>query len=278
MSGVSNRKARRASHAFSGSYDPVDVQILLKPTKIVPTPVDEKEALIQSGQRHYSEMLSPERVPDARYMALFHDAMARNLGRLRADIDRLARQIGLRSETAAQCVLVSLARAGTPVGVLLARQLRRIGIKAHHYSISIIRGRGIDVNTMRFILDRHDAGQIVFVDGWTGKGAITRELMRHWRRVIWVWRPFSRSLRSGGLRASGGDERGLRDPQRSFERHCIGAHQSFGPNDMLVGPGDFHACLFMEEHRHADLSRTYVDAIDAASRRTPERAVVGAGG
>jgi hypothetical protein len=177
MSGVSNRKARRASHAFSGSYDPVDVQILLKPTKIVPTPVDEKEALIQSGQRHYSEMLSPERVPDARYMALFHDAMARNLGRLRADIDRLARQIGLRSETAAQCVLVSLARAGTPVGVLLARQLRRIGIKAHHYSISIIRGRGIDVNAMRFILDRHDAGQIVFVDGWTGKGAITRELI-----------------------------------------------------------------------------------------------------
>jgi hypothetical protein len=49
-------------------------------------------------------------------------------------------------------------------------------------------------------------------------------------------------------------------------------------NDMLVGPGDFHACLFMEEHRHADLSRTYVDAIDAAPRRTPERAVVGAGG
>ena len=45
---------------FHGSYLPQQVQFLLKPIS-VETVVDtaHKEALIQSGRRHYSEMLSP---------------------------------------------------------------------------------------------------------------------------------------------------------------------------------------------------------------------------
>ena len=45
---------------FSGSYDASDVIFLLKPVTLEPTNVTLKEALIQSGARHYSEMLSPE--------------------------------------------------------------------------------------------------------------------------------------------------------------------------------------------------------------------------
>jgi hypothetical protein len=41
-------------------------------------------------------------------------------------------------------VIASLARAGTPIGVLLLRTLRAQGVPAVHYSISIIRDRGID--------------------------------------------------------------------------------------------------------------------------------------
>ena len=55
---------------FSGGYNTSDVQILLKPAAIAPISIDQKEALIQSGQRHYSEMLSAEKVPDARYLKL----------------------------------------------------------------------------------------------------------------------------------------------------------------------------------------------------------------
>src|SRR3546814_6905410 len=53
---------------FSGSYDPDDVIFLLKPSSIEPTDIAEKESLIQSGERHYSEMLSVETVPDERYL------------------------------------------------------------------------------------------------------------------------------------------------------------------------------------------------------------------
>lgn len=43
---------------FSGSYLPDDVQFLLRPVTIDMTPVELKEQLIQSGQKHYSDMLS----------------------------------------------------------------------------------------------------------------------------------------------------------------------------------------------------------------------------
>ncbi|MES2902001.1 MAG: cysteine protease StiP domain-containing protein, partial [Pseudomonadota bacterium] len=49
---------------FSGSYRSGDVTFLLKPLAMADfVDVAEKEKLIQSGQRHYSEMLSPESLP-----------------------------------------------------------------------------------------------------------------------------------------------------------------------------------------------------------------------
>ncbi len=52
----------------------------------------------------------------------------------------------------------------------------RHGLDLPHYAVSIVRGRGIDANALRWLADRHDPADVVFVDGWTGKGAITREL------------------------------------------------------------------------------------------------------
>src|SRR5690606_17580156 len=94
--------------------------------------------------------------------------------RLAQDIVCLARHL---AERPSGClVLVSLARAGTPIGVLLKRTLARLGRTSIHYSISIIRDRGIDTVALDYILRRHSAGDVVFIDGWTGKGAIAGEL------------------------------------------------------------------------------------------------------
>jgi hypothetical protein len=56
---------------FSGSYDASDVQFLLKPIEMEMTPVDQKEALIQSGKKHYSDMLSQEPAPTSWHLDLF---------------------------------------------------------------------------------------------------------------------------------------------------------------------------------------------------------------
>ena len=81
------------------------------------------------------------------------------------------------AERSPRPVLVSLARAGTPVGVLMRRWAQhRHGLDLPHYAVSIVRGRGIDANALRWLAEHHDPADVVFVDGWTGKGAITREL------------------------------------------------------------------------------------------------------
>ena len=163
--------------AFS-SYAPDEVGWLLQDLSDVEleAPTEEREEAIQSGGAHYAESLPVEYQPSAEYQELFHAA-------LDASAARIAQAVGAVTET----VLaersprpgrsVSLARAGTPVGVLMRRWARhRHGLDLPHYAVSIVRGRGIDANALRWLAAHHDPADVVFVDGWTGKGAITREL------------------------------------------------------------------------------------------------------
>jgi hypothetical protein len=41
--------------------------------------------------------------------------------------------------------------------------------------VSIVRGRASTAG-LSYLAEHHDPARVVFVDGWTGKGAITREL------------------------------------------------------------------------------------------------------
>ena len=139
---------------FSGSYRQEDVEFLLTPMALEPIlDLAEKERLIQSGQRHYSEMLSPESLPSPAYLALFQSAFAANRLQMARDCLRLAALIAARRTGA--ITLVSLARAGTPVGVILGHLLRQVFQReCSHYSVSIIRDRGIDANALKYILAR----------------------------------------------------------------------------------------------------------------------------
>ncbi|TNC56482.1 cysteine protease StiP domain-containing protein, partial [Klebsiella quasipneumoniae] len=74
--------------------------------------------------------------------------------------------------------LVRLFSACVPPGVMVHQALRAPRKRSYHYGISIIRDRGIDAAALDYIESRHGTKGIVFVDGWTGKGAITGELSR----------------------------------------------------------------------------------------------------
>jgi hypothetical protein len=249
---------------FSGSYAPDDVVFLMKPVALAPTDVAAKERLIQSGARHYSEMVPKENVPGEAYLALYRDALARNGARLARDILDLA---GALAQRRPGVVIASLARAGTPIGVLLRRALRRLGVTAPHYSLSIIRDRGVDREALGHIAARHDPRDIVFVDGWTGKGAIAGEL---------------RASLSSPVLAVVADPAGQADLAATSEDYLIpsgilnaivsGLISRSILNDALVGPGDFHACVHHRQLAPHDLSRAFVDAIDAlASGERPRR-------
>ncbi|MBF0371800.1 MAG: cysteine protease StiP family protein [Alphaproteobacteria bacterium] len=246
-------------HGFSGSYDPTDVTFLLKPVRMAFVDVAEKEAQIQSGLRHYSEMLAPENAPNAKYFDAFRAAFEANRGRVGRDVARLAKTLALRDGN--ETVLVSLARAGTPVGVLLKRTLAALGRKAVHYSVSIIRDRGIDLVAMKAILGRHSATNVVFVDGWTGKGAIAKELARA------VFNDFPELVGAPVCVLS--DLAGVADIAAGDEDYVIPSAILNGVvsglvsrtvlNAEVIGPGDFHGCVVLHHLVGMDLSRSYVD-------------------
>ena len=174
---------------FSGSYLPAEVMLLLdivsadSVNDISPT---QKEALIQSGQRHYSDMLTLEKPPSATHEALYNQALAAGKQRMANDVTSLAfslHQLFHACVSASQpLILVSLVRAGLPIGVLLQKALSDASVSyalaSQHYGVSIIRDRGLDPVALQYILQQHPHSPIVFVDGWTGKGAIYGELQR----------------------------------------------------------------------------------------------------
>ena len=174
---------------FSGSYLPSEVTLLLdivsadSVNDISPT---QKEALIQSGQRHYSDMLTLEKPPSATHEALYNQALAAGKQRMANDVTSLAfslHQLFHACVSASQpLILVSLVRAGLPIGVLLQKALSdasaSYALASQHYGVSIIRDRGLDPVALQYILQQHPNSPIVFVDGWTGKGAIYGELQR----------------------------------------------------------------------------------------------------
>jgi hypothetical protein len=256
---------------FSGSYDPADVTFLLKLVDISDTPVAEKERLIQSGRRHYSEMITRERLPSAEYLRVFHEAVQREKARLARDVLALAALVAeLRP---GEVTLVSLARAGTPVGVLLVRALRRhFGRSATHYSVSIIRDRGIDEAALRHVLARHSAASVVFLDGWTGKGVIARELDGAVRRFNAA---HDTALDPGlfaladlsGTAAHAASSEDYLIPSAVLGATVSGLVSRSILNADVVGPGDFHGCLYYREFEAADLSRWFADEIGAEVAR-----------
>ncbi|WP_457858600.1 cysteine protease StiP domain-containing protein [Psychrobacter pulmonis] len=180
---------RKIQEYGSGSYLASDVTVLLDivdKDAVADVPVSQKEALIQSGQRHYSDMLTLEDAPTAIHEQLYQQALAQGTTRTATDIVNLAYTLHhIFQQTVSlqrPLILVSLVRAGLPIGVLLQRTLAdadsSYALPSVHYGISIIRDRGLDTVALQMILDAHPESPIIFVDGWTGKGAIYQELAR----------------------------------------------------------------------------------------------------
>lgn len=248
---------------FSGSYEPGDVTFLLKVVDIAVTDVAEKERLIQAGT-HYSEMLSDEKSPTSDYLRLFHRALEMNAQKMAQHIADLSATLAQRPGR--EVVVVSLARAGTPVGVLIHRALSVLGRQSKHYCVSIIRDRGIDWQALDYITAKHKDTDIVFVDGWTGKGVITQELLQSVTAYnqsrgtsidpsLWVLADLAGSAT---VAATAED---YLIPNAVLNATVSGLISRTVLSDRYVQPGDFHACAFYGDKRDEDLSRFYVDEL-----------------
>ncbi|MFJ9595940.1 phosphoribosyltransferase [Streptomyces virginiae] len=249
--------------AFS-SYAPEDVGWLLQDLSGVQleAPTEEREEAIQAGGAHYAESLPVEYQPSPQYQELYRSALA-------ASAARVARAVGTVTETvlaerSPSPVLVSLARAGTPVGVLMRRWARaRHGLDLPHYAVSIVRGRGIDANALRWLAAHHDPADVVFVDGWTGKGAITREL----KEALQEFPGFDPEIvvlaDPGSCVPTYGTREDFLIPSACLNSTVSGLISRTVLRSDLVGPADFHGAKFYRELAGADVSVEFVDAVAA---------------
>lgn len=249
------------------SYAPDEVGWLLQDLSeaSLEAPTEEREEAIQSGGAHYAESLPVEYQPSAAYQELFHAALA-------SSADRVAQAVGavtesVLAERTPHPVLVSLARAGTPVGVLMRRWAQhRHGLDLPHYAISIVRGRGIDTNALRWIAAHHDPADVVFIDGWTGKGAITRELAQALTafeisdgvafdpRIAVLADP-------GSCVATYGTREDFLVPSACLNSTVSGLISRTVLRADLVGPHDYHGAKFYRELAAADVSRHFLDTV-----------------
>jgi len=249
-----------------GTYPPEDVTFLLTDIsgRVREQSTEERERLIQSGV-HYSEMLPIEYEPTPRYMDLFESSLG-------SEAQWVARATGVVAERCLklrgkELVLVSLARAGTPVGVLMRRYLRlRHQLDVPHYAISIIRGKGFDHNALRWLTARYPASALLFVDGWTGKGAITKELLRaaeeYETQQGVTLNPDLAVLADPGYCAN---ILGTHD-DRLVPSACLNStvsglvSRTFHRPDVITD-SDFHGAVFYEHLREQDVSLRFIEAM-----------------
>ncbi|NAZ86942.1 ATP/GTP-binding protein [Kineococcus sp. T90] len=248
--------------AFS-SYAADEVGWLLTDLSGVPleAPAEEREEAVQSGGAHYAESLPVEYLPGAQYGALFEAALRRSARRVALGVAVVAEL--LRAERGEDLVLASLARAGTPVGVLLRRWAARSGARWPHYAVSIVRGRGLDPVALRWLAAHHDPDRVVFVDAWTGKGAIARELAaalgaagaRGFRAELAVLTDPGSCVRTFGSRAD------YLVPSACLNSTVSGLVSRTVLNDRLIGPDRFHGAKFYADLAAADVSRRFLDVV-----------------
>ncbi len=247
---------------MKSSYSEEDVEILLKDITglVKPLSAEERERFIQSGT-HYCEMLPLEYRPSEKYMKAYESALE-NYSALTAEaVCVLSEKIYKRKN--GEPVIVSLARAGIPIGILIKRYLKnkyRIDIK--HYAVSIIRGRGIDKNAVDFILKRHSAESIQFVDGWIGKGAILNQLKEALKDYPQIDTELGVVSDPSELTDLCGTHEDILIPSSCLNATVTGLiSRTFLRND-IIGEKDFHGAAFYSELKDNDLSEEFLSAVE----------------
>lgn len=245
------------------SYREEDVVLLLKDItgQVEPQSTEERERLIQSG-RHYCEMLPVEYVPSEKYMEAYREALKNYAAQTAAAVGRLADKI--IAARGKNVVLVSLARAGIPAGILIKRYMKwKYNIAPAHYSISIIRGKGIDENAVKYILDRHSPESILFVDGWIGKGAILRELEKDVEKFKGVSGELAVLADPAGITELCGTHEDILIPSSCLNSTVSGLISRTFLREDIIGKNDFHGAVYYGNLQESDLSYEFIHAIEA---------------
>lgn len=263
---IKERMAQIQPPEKMGSYSQADCIFLLKNINglLAEQSNEEREAAIQSGT-HYSEMLPVEYMPTEEYIDLYERTLQETASTIAYYTGVVAELIYKRKK--GRPVLVSLARAGTPVGVLIKRYLQqKYGVSVPHYSLSIIRDKGIDENALLYILQDYAPEDLQFIDGWTGKGMIGKTLTAACKKFetdygISLDDTLAVLCDPGECTVLYGTREDLLIPSACLNATVSGLMSRTFLREDLIGPYDFHGAKYYKEWEWADRSNEFVDTV-----------------
>lgn len=249
---------------MKSSFLKKDVELLLKDITglVEPLPTKEREAKIQAGV-HYSEMLPLEYKPSDKYVEIYESSLHMYAQATADAVSKVSQIIWHRKGKSV--VLVSLARAGTPIGILIKRYIQeKYCIKAiPHFSVSIIRDRGIDKNAINYIMGSYKPQDIMFVDGWVGKGVIFREL----QKALADYPEISPEIAVLSDPAYVTDICGTREdiliPSSCLNSTVSGLISRTFYSKKIIGDRDFHGAVFYQELLDEDRTYEFINTVQS---------------
>jgi hypothetical protein len=227
--------------------------------------LDEKEKLIAQGV-NYSEMISKEEPISDEINEIFKKILSENADKLATCVDIIADKI--YEISGENTIIVSLARAGSPVGVLIKRYIKnKYHVDVPHYSISIIRGKGIDEKALDYIVGYHPYGIMTFVDGWTGKGSITKELKKsiseyNKKNNMTISNSLAVIADPAKLAPIAGTKEDICIPNACLNSTVSGLVSRTIHNEEYIDGNDFHGAITFKDLAGNDMTNYFLDTIE----------------
>ena len=245
---------------MKSTFKSEDVEFLLTDMtgKIEPITLEEKKKRVEQGEYDRS-ILTKEFPVTKEYLDICLEWTPIYAKQTAIAVGNLAEQLyKIKNKN---LVLVSILRAGTNVGILVKRYLKnKYKINIPHYSMSLI--KELDSNSMNYLLSKHRPEDIQFIDGWTGKGTVTKQLLASAKKYEGVDSSLAVLSDSINIAKYCGIREDIAIPQSPFNACITGLVSMPIHNNPFVGEKNFDGAIYLEDLEKIDKSQEYIDLIE----------------
>lgn len=236
-----------------------DVILLLKDMtdKIEPVSMEERKRRVESGE-YVRSIIIKEYEVSQEYRNIVHKHMDNYIENMAKYVGILAEQLYTKKKDT--LVLVDIVRAGIPIGILIKRYLKQFyGVNIPHYGISLV--KGLDVNAMNYIIEKHGTRGIQFIDGWTGKGTVAKEVKNSAKNFPGV--DGSLAVLSDCINQAkyAGTREDVYIPHSPLNAAVTGLVSITVKNSEHSGPSDFHSAVYLSDLEEWDESEEFVTKV-----------------
>lgn len=245
---------------MKSSYKKTDVELLLTDLtdKVDPISIEQKRQMEKQGI-DVKDIVTDEFPIDEKYYDLCLKNTPMYAKQTAIAVGNLAEQIfSKRSENV---VLVSLLRAGTLIGILVKRYLKnKYNINVYHYSISV--PKDVNQNEMKYILSKHKAKDILFIDSWTGKGTTTNKIRNFAEQIEGLSSDLAVLSDAINISSFCGVREDIAIPQAPFNACITGLVGIPTSSQKYLNKDDYTGSIYLDYLEKIDITNWYIDLIE----------------